>query len=72
MRPDVIFFLTDADVPQLQPPDFETIRRINQGTVINTIEFGAGPPRPRYSFLQQLAAENGGQHGYIDVTRLER
>jgi hypothetical protein len=72
LRPDVIFFLTDADEPQLQPPDFETIRRINQGTVINTIEFGAGPPQPRYSFLQQLAAQNGGQHGYIDVTRLVR
>jgi hypothetical protein len=40
--------------------------------VINTIEFGVGPPQPRYSFLQQLAAENGGEHGYTDVTRLVR
>jgi hypothetical protein len=72
LRPDVIFFLTDADEPQLLPSDFDTIRRLNQGTVINTIEFGVGPPQPRYSFLQQLAAENGGEHGYIDVTRLVR
>jgi len=33
---------------------------------------GIGLPQPRFNFLQQLAAENGGQHTYLDVTRLGR
>ena len=72
LRPDVVFFLTDADQPQLRTDDFPRIRRLNQGTVINAIEFGIGPPQPRFNFLQQLAAENGGRHTYVDVTRLAR
>ncbi len=72
MRPDVIFLLTDANEPQLRPAELVTIRQLNQATSIQTIEFGVGPPAPRYNFLQQLAAENGGQHTYVDVTRLPR
>jgi hypothetical protein len=72
MRPDVIFFLTDADEPELRTDDFQRIRRLNNGTCINTIEFGRGPPQARFSFLQKLATENGGQHAYVDVTRLAR
>jgi hypothetical protein len=72
MRPDVIFFLTDANEPQLRADDLGKIRRFNQGTSINAIEFGVGPATPHYNFLQQLAAENGGQHTYVDVTRLGR
>jgi len=72
MRPDVIFFLTYANEPQLSANDLLKIRQFNQGTSINAIEFGAGPAIPRYNFLQQLAAENGGQHTYVDVTRLGR
>ncbi len=80
MRPDVIFLLTDASEPQLRPAELAAIRQLNQGTSINAIEFGVGPPAPLYNstqhnsrqhnFLQQLAAENGGQHTYVDVTRL--
>jgi von Willebrand factor type A domain len=72
LRPDVIFFLTDADEPQLRSDDFQKIRRWNQGTSINAIEFGRGPPQARESFLQRLAVENGGQHSYVDITRLVR
>ena len=72
MRPDVIFFLGDADDPQMTPEELLHIRRMNRGTVINTIEFGAGPPAASYNFLRQLAAQNGGQHGYVDVSRLPR
>ncbi|HMC10775.1 MAG TPA: hypothetical protein VKH44_05775, partial [Pirellulaceae bacterium] len=72
MRPDVVFFLTDANEPQLRADDLHKVRQFNQGTSINAIEFGVGPPQPRYNFLQQLAAENGGQHTYVDVTRLGR
>jgi hypothetical protein len=72
MGPDVIFFLTDADEPQLRNDELARIRRLNRGTVINAIEFGAGSSTSRYSFLKRLAAENDGQHGYVDVTRLPR
>ncbi|MEX2026162.1 MAG: hypothetical protein WEH44_02660, partial [Pirellulaceae bacterium] len=51
LRPDVIFFLTDADEPQLSPGELAKIRRLNHGTSINTIEFGAGTPSGAVNFL---------------------
>jgi hypothetical protein len=72
MHPDVIFFLTDADEPQLRRGDLDRIRKLNNGTVINAIEFGAGPRPAGRSFLQQLAEENAGGHGYVDVTKLPK
>lgn len=72
MRPDVIFFLTDADEPKLTTADLRRIRERSRGASINAIEFGSGPSSGRYTFLQQLAAENNGQHVYVDVTSLPR
>jgi hypothetical protein len=70
LRPNVIFFLTDADEPQMSADELSYVRQLNRNTVINTIEFGAGPPVATYNFLRQLAAENGGQHGYVDASLL--
>jgi hypothetical protein len=70
MQPDVIFFLTDGDEPQLRPSELAELRRINRGTSINTIEFGPGPAQRGDNFLKQLARENDGQYGYLDVTQL--
>jgi hypothetical protein len=70
LHPDVIFFLTDAEEPQLGTDDFLRIGQLNRGTAIHAIEFVAGPPRSGPNFLQRLALENGGEHTYIDVTRL--
>ena len=72
MRPDVIFFLTDADEPRLLPDELAKIRRLNHGASINAIEFGAGAPSGATSFLKQLARENDGNYGYVDVTKLPR
>jgi hypothetical protein len=72
MGPDVIFFLTDADEPQLKRHELDEILRLNRGTVINAIEFGIGQNPAARSFLKVLAAENHGQHGYVDVTRLSK
>ncbi|HUE73486.1 MAG TPA: hypothetical protein VMP01_21590 [Pirellulaceae bacterium] len=72
LRPDAIFFLTDAEEPQLSPGELAKIRRLNHGTSINTIEFGAGTPSGAVNFLKRLARENGGNYGYVDVTRLPR
>ncbi len=70
LRPDVIFFLTDADEPVMTPVQLERIARRNGGrTSIHTIEFGVGPPARRDNFLRRLAQENAGQYVYVDVTR---
>jgi hypothetical protein len=69
LSPDVIFFLTDADQPELTPTQLRKIADRNRhGTVINTIEFGAGP-RLGENFLSRLAAQNGGQYRYVDITK---
>lgn len=68
--PDVLFFLTDGDEPQLHTTDLRRIRGWNRGTVLHAIEFGVGPSSGRESFLARLAWENGGQYTYVDVTRL--
>lgn len=73
LHPDVIFFLTDADEPQLSPDELIRVERLNQGlTVIHAIEFGYGPSPGGNDFLRQLAQRNGGQHTYVDVSRLPR
>jgi len=70
MRPDVIFFLTDADDPQLTDAQVDTIVRRAGGITIHTIEFGYGPPRRSDNFLTRIARLTGGQHVYVDVSRL--
>jgi len=69
LHPDVVFFLTDADLPELSPGELLEIRRRNRGTSINTIEFGLGPQVRPDNFLQRLADQNGGRHGYVDISR---
>jgi len=70
LQPDVIFFLTDADLPQLGPASLEKIERMARGIQIHAIEFGLGPQRDKNNFLVKLARQNGGKHGYVDVTKL--
>jgi hypothetical protein len=70
MRPDVIFFLTDADEPRLTTRDLAELRRQNRSTVIHTIEFGVGNQNASDNFLVRLAQQSAGQHAYVDVSRL--
>jgi len=69
--PDVIFFLTDADDP-MSTSELEEITRANRRsqTAICVIEFGRQPTPTPKNFLMQLAADTGGQYGYVDVTTL--
>lgn len=70
--PEVIFFLTDAQDPQLSSGELDEIRRLNQGrTRIHAIEFGKGPQLSddAVNFLVKLAQQNGGTHRYYDVKR---
>ena len=72
MAPDVIFFLTDANEPRLSPSDLAKIVARNRGTTIHTIEFGPGRQIEGKNFLDDLARQNGGEHVYIDVSKLPR
>jgi hypothetical protein len=70
LRPDAIFFLTDADDPMPASEIAEVLsdnRRV--GAAIHTIEFGRGVEQGHYNFLVQLAEQTGGQYGYVN-TRL--
>ncbi len=70
LSPDVVFFLTDADQPELSRAQLDRIARMNDGrAVINTIEFGLGPKIRKANFLDRLAEENGGQSVYVDISR---
>ncbi|GAB6186054.1 VWA domain-containing protein [Thermopirellula anaerolimosa] len=69
LRPDVIFFLTDADEPRLSEVQMEDIRRRAAGIIIHTVEFGLGPAGSNRNFIARLADENGGQYVYIDITK---
>lgn len=71
MGPDVIFFLTDADHPQLSEAQLARLERLNGGAAqIHTIEFGFGPSYGPRNFLQKLADLNRGQYVYVDVSKL--
>lgn len=70
LRPDVLFFLTDADQPELSPGQLDRIRRRNGGRAsIHTIEFGLGPSLNRDNFLIRLARQNNGKYVYIDISQ---
>ncbi|MBI84980.1 MAG: hypothetical protein CMJ81_17440 [Planctomycetaceae bacterium] len=73
LKPDVIFFLTDANQPGLTASQLARLRRLNGGaTSIHAIEFGLGPDSGGNNFLRQLAQQHSGQYAYVDVSRLER
>lgn len=70
LQPDVIYFLTDADQPELSPTQLNKIERANNGHCsINTIEFGLGPKVGDENFLMRLARENNGRYVYVDVSK---
>jgi Ca-activated chloride channel family protein len=70
MKPEVLFFLTDADQPELSAKELNDIRALNGGnTRIHCIEFGKGPELNSENFLKKLARENGGTYAYRDVTK---
>lgn len=68
--PDVVFFLTDADEPQLTPKELESIRQKNPGSIIHVIEFKNGPQQGKGETLRKLAEQNRGQYKYVDVSKL--
>jgi len=73
LNPDIIFFLTDADQPQLNAGQLNEIHRKCGGvTSIHCIEFGKGQEIIADNFLKRLARQNGGTYSYRDVTKFVR
>jgi hypothetical protein len=72
--PDVIYFLTDAGEPRLDPADLDKIKRRNNGrTQIHAIEFGKGAQlNVETNFVRRLARENGGGYVYRDIQKFHR
>jgi hypothetical protein len=68
MRPEVIFFLTDADF--LDPAAAEAIRREAGKTRILAVEFGVGSSIHGSEPLRRLADATGGSYKYINVWTL--
>ncbi len=67
LHPDVIFFLTDGDDPKLSPAQLDQISRQAGGITIHAIELGSGKKPAGKTFLETLAAENGGKYAYVDI-----
>lgn len=71
LKPDVIFFLTDAD--DLRARDVKDATDMNKDQArIHTIEFGIGAEVDRENQLRELASKNGGTYRYIDAAKLDR
>ncbi len=69
MRPEVIFFLTDA-ATGMDAADLDAIKRRNNGrSAIHTVEFGSGADLGGDNFLKKLARQNSGTHTYRDVKK---
>ncbi len=71
LRPDVLFFLTDADRPQLTNEAVQEILDRNAGSQIYTVEFGRGPATSGENPLKLLADQTGGKYTYVDVLTWE-
>lgn len=71
-KPDVIFFLTDAN-STLDAREMNELRRLNTArTRIHCIEFGKGPDLTGgNNFLKRLAAMTGGKYQYRDVQQFQ-
>ena len=69
MKPEVIFFLTDAD--WMARSDAQDIRNEAGKTRILAVEFGIGPAVRASAPLRWLAETTGGSYKYIDTRFIE-
>ena len=65
LGPEVIFFLTDADL--MTRTDADEVRRDAQTSRLQAVEFGIGPSVRGSDPLRWLAENSGGSYRYLDV-----
>lgn len=70
LRPDVLYFLTDGDEPELFADDLRDVKHEAGKTTIHVIRFGDGTLTTRSeSWLQKLARQNGGEFREMEAAR---
>jgi hypothetical protein len=69
-KPEVIFFLTDADM--LPNGDVDEMLKDAGKTRIQAVEFGRGSDLGHATPLRRLAVTSGGTYRYIDVNKFPR
>ena len=70
LNPDVIFFLTDGETPELSYRDLWDLKQANRKRVqIHVIEFGTGAKLGSLNWLEQLSRDHRGSYRYLDVSR---
>jgi hypothetical protein len=69
-KPEVIFFLTDAD--SMSDTDVDKLLAEAGKSRIQAVEFGRGPDLGQNTPLRRLAANTGGAYRYIDTTRFPK
>jgi hypothetical protein len=70
LKPEVIFFLTDADL--MSNGDVNQILTEVGKTRIQAVEFGRGTELGQRTPLARLATATGGSYLYIDVSQFPR
>jgi hypothetical protein len=69
LKPDVIYFLTDGDEPELSPAQLAEIRRLAGSITIHVIKFGDGTLSSRGpSWLERLASQSNGEYRPINIS----
>ena len=68
MGADCVFFMTDGDT-RINQAQLQRIRNASKGMQINVVEYGTGQRSARGNSLRQLAAENHGNHIYVDLSQ---
>lgn len=71
LEPDVIFFLTDADMMTMAQVREITAANRSRAT-IHTVQFDVGPDLNEDTPLRNLSRLNGGSYRYVDVNALAR
>jgi Ca-activated chloride channel family protein len=68
LKPDVIYFLTDGDEPELSPAELAEIRRVAGGITIHVVKFGDGTLSSRGpTWLERLASQSSGEYREINI-----
>ena len=70
LKPEVVFFLTDADL--MNDDNVNEILAEVGSTRIQAVEFGLGMELGRRTPLGRLATTTGGAYLYIDVSHFPR
>ena len=68
LKPDVIYFLTDGDEPELSPANLAEIRRVAGNLTIHVVKFGDGTLSSRGpTWLERLASQSSGEYREINI-----